>query len=176
MAENDSNMINLVLTRLTLGEPWRPLATCLKMPENGQNEHGHFYISTIFIFQSLLVCSVCLRCLRRSPILVTVIDSVRIFCLCLCMWEVAFELRLSTVSDCPPTIHSLRAVSLGLHPVHCIEFALRCGRDQCKGRSQLEPERDWWCSVQLQSLRCSWMHCMSWSRSCYVRQHYLPAL
>ena len=37
------------------------------------------YISTIFIFQSLLVCSVCLGCLRRSPILVTVIDSVRIF-------------------------------------------------------------------------------------------------
>ena len=50
MLENDLNMIDLVLTHLThpwgppwtlatLGNPWRPLATCLKMPENGQNDH-----------------------------------------------------------------------------------------------------------------------------------------
>ena len=49
MAENDSNMIDLVLTHLTHPwgppwtlethcDPWRPLATCLKMvnfPQNG---------------------------------------------------------------------------------------------------------------------------------------------
>ena len=49
MAENDSNMIDLVLTHLThpwgppwtlatLGDPWRPLATLGDMPEN-----GHFW-------------------------------------------------------------------------------------------------------------------------------------
>ena len=51
MLENDLNMIDLVLListnpgvllepcrpLATLGDPWRPLATCLKMPENGQN-------------------------------------------------------------------------------------------------------------------------------------------
>ena len=51
MAENDSNMIDLVLTHLThpwgppwtletLGDHWRPLATCLKMTNFPQN--GHF--------------------------------------------------------------------------------------------------------------------------------------
>ena len=51
MAENDSNMIDLVLTHLThpwgppwtlatLGDPWRPLATCLKITILG--EIGHF--------------------------------------------------------------------------------------------------------------------------------------
>ena len=51
MAENDSNMTDLVLTHLThprgppwtlatLGDTWRPLATCLKMTIWG--EIGHF--------------------------------------------------------------------------------------------------------------------------------------
>ena len=50
MAENDSNMIDLVLTHLThpwgppwtlatLGDPWRPLATCLKMAIFGESAH-----------------------------------------------------------------------------------------------------------------------------------------
>ena len=52
MAENDSNMIDLVLTHLThpwgppwtsatLGDPWRLLATIGDMPENGN--FGHFH-------------------------------------------------------------------------------------------------------------------------------------
>ena len=51
MAENDSNMIDLVLTHLThpwgppwtlatLGDPWRPLAT---MPQNGQNGQNYHF-------------------------------------------------------------------------------------------------------------------------------------
>ena len=50
MAENDSNMIDLVLTHLThpwgppwtlatLGDPWRPLATGLKMAIFGESAH-----------------------------------------------------------------------------------------------------------------------------------------
>ena len=50
MAENGSNMIDLVLTHLThpwgppwtlatLGDPWRPLATCLKITILGESAH-----------------------------------------------------------------------------------------------------------------------------------------
>ena len=50
MAENDSNMIDLVLTHLThpwgppwtletLGDLWRPLATVPENGQNGQNDH-----------------------------------------------------------------------------------------------------------------------------------------
>ena len=51
MAENDSNMIDLVLTHLThpwgppwtlatLGDPWRRLVTCLKMTILGETKSG----------------------------------------------------------------------------------------------------------------------------------------
>ena len=59
MAENDSNMIDLVLTHLThpwgppwtlatLGDPWRPLATLGEMLENYQFPQK-FQISPAFI-------------------------------------------------------------------------------------------------------------------------------
>ena len=84
MGENDSNMIDLVLTHLThpwgppgtletLGDPWRPLATIGDMPENGN--FGHF--------------QACRQALKQERTIPT-----QLFALCLCS-----EKRLSAFCD-----------------------------------------------------------------------------